>query len=107
MEKSFLNNTEEYRKLKIIEVRKGYSLNVVETFEDNSIDFVFIDGLHDFDNVYLDIKNWYEKVKSGGIVSGHDVHNPYFGVKQALEKFASENNILYSIDGPIFWFYKK
>lgn len=106
LEKSFLINTDEYRKLGVIEVIKGFSLEVAKQFKENSIDFVFIDGLHDYTNVYADIETWYSKVKSSGIVSGHDVHNPYFGVKQAVDEFTTKHKKLCSIDEAIFWFVK-
>lgn len=52
-------------------IRK-YSMEAVTYFADNSLDFVFIDGAHDFKNVACDIYEWSKKVKPGGIVFGHD-----------------------------------
>lgn len=52
-------------------VRK-FSMEAVNDFEDNSLDFVFIDGGHDFKNVSSDICEWSKKVRPGGIVFGHD-----------------------------------
>lgn len=51
---------------------KKFSMDAVEEFDDNSLDFVFIDGAHDFKNVACDICSWSKKVKPGGIVFGHD-----------------------------------
>lgn len=48
------------------------SMGVVHTFPDNSLDFVYIDGNHDFLNVTQDIHYWFKKVRPGGILSGHD-----------------------------------
>lgn len=61
--------TADYPAVKLI---KGYSMDVVKTIEDKSLDFVFIDGNHDFQNVTNDIVEWSKKVKKGGIISGHD-----------------------------------
>ena len=47
-------------------------MDAVKTFEDNSLDFVYIDGNHDFLNVAQDIHYWFKKVRPGGILSGHD-----------------------------------
>lgn len=44
----------------------------VNMFEDNSLDFVFIDGLHTYEQVTKDCINFFPKVKSGGLFSGHD-----------------------------------
>ena len=48
------------------------SLEAVNTFEDESLDFVYIDASHDYESVKKDIENWYPKVKKGGILAGHD-----------------------------------
>jgi len=52
-------------------IRK-YSMDAVKDFADSSLDFVFIDGGHDFKNVACDICEWAKKVKPGGIIFGHD-----------------------------------
>lgn len=51
---------------------KKYSLEAVKDFDNNSLDFVYIDGNHDFYNVTADISFWIHKVRPGGIISGHD-----------------------------------
>ena len=48
------------------------SMDALEDFEDNSIDFVYIDGHHGFKYVTEDIWEWSKKVKKGGVISGHD-----------------------------------
>ena len=48
------------------------SMEVAKIVGDNSLDFVYIDGNHDFLNVTQDIHYWYKKVRPGGILSGHD-----------------------------------
>ena len=51
---------------------RGFSMDVVQRFSPGQLDFVYIDGNHSFDWVMLDIIEWSKKVRSGGIVSGHD-----------------------------------
>lgn len=41
-------------------------------FEDNSLDFVYIDANHAYEFVKQDIELWFPKVKKGGLVMGHD-----------------------------------
>src|SRR3990167_6747852 len=51
---------------------RDYSMNAVKDFEDNSLDFVYIDGDHCFESATNDIAEWSKKVRPGGIVSGDD-----------------------------------
>lgn len=53
------------------------SMDAVGDFEDNSLDFVYIDGNHIFAYVANDLHEWIKKVKPDGIVSGHD-YRPYY-----------------------------
>lgn len=55
------------------------SMEAVKKVADKSLDFVYIDGLHDFDNAMMDVIHWTKKVKIGGIVSGHDYRKMYGG----------------------------
>jgi beta-1,4-mannosyl-glycoprotein beta-1,4-N-acetylglucosaminyltransferase len=59
------------------------SIQAAITYQDKSLDFVFIDAAHDYHNVVADINAWKSKVKIGGILSGHDWHHP--PIKQAIE----------------------
>lgn len=57
---------------------KGWSVEMSAKFDDGSLDFVYIDANHDYAHVTEDLEAWVPKVRSGGIVSGHD----YCGGKQ-------------------------
>ena len=83
------------------------SQDALDDVPNGSLDFVFIDGLHDFDNVILDIIGWSRKVRKGGIVSGHDF-NFGFGVIDAVKIYAQVHNIYpwYATnDIPTSWFW--
>jgi hypothetical protein len=51
---------------------KKFSMDAVRDFKDGSLDFVYIDGAHDFKNVAMDICEWVKKIRPGGIIYGHD-----------------------------------
>ena len=94
------------------------SSSASELFTDETLDFVYIDANHTYDYVKEDIKNWYPKVKSGGLIMGHDYipDNLYqngdkdiplylftgdgqdskyagmFGVNTAVDEFVKEND---------------
>jgi len=48
------------------------SMEALTCFKDRSLDFVYIDGDHNFRHAASDIYEWAKKVKIGGIVAGHD-----------------------------------
>ena len=52
-------------------IRK-FSADAVKEIEDNSLDFVYIVANHSYDYCMMDIIMWTQKVRKGGIVSGHD-----------------------------------
>jgi hypothetical protein len=55
-------------------------------FKDGELDWVYIDGNHDYDFVLSDLRNWWSKVRIGGIISGHD-YQQGFGVIPAVNSF--------------------
>ncbi len=66
------------------------SLEASKSIYDDSLDFVFIDGDHSSVGTFVDINAWYDKVKSGGIISGHDYgegHDLGYGVAEAVKNF--------------------
>ncbi len=63
-------------------VVKGFSLDVVKTIPDESLDFIYIDANHEFQHCTNDIAEWSKKVRQGGIISGHDFN--YFQAPQEL-----------------------
>ena len=66
---------------------KMTSVKGAEEFEDESLDFIYIDGLHTYEGVIDDIKAWVRKVKPDGWVGGHDYgHKLCPGVKQAVDE---------------------
>lgn len=68
------------------------SMEALEDFEDNSLDFVYIDANHDFLNFIKDLHYWMKKVRPGGIISGHDFayfsYKKFNHVKRALIAYA-------------------
>lgn len=68
------------------------SLEALDQFPDESLDFVYIDANHDFPNFVNDLHQWTKKVKIGGIVSGHDYavfsYKKHNHVKRALDAYA-------------------
>lgn len=52
------------------------------------LDLVFVDAQHDYDEIVVDINFWRPKLRSGGIMAGHD-YGPYWpAVVRAAHEFA-------------------
>lgn len=49
-----------------------FSEDALEFFEDESLDFVYIDANHKYEFVKKDLEMWYPKVRKGGVFAGHD-----------------------------------
>lgn len=76
------------------------SLEAAQKFKDNSLDFVFIDASHEYEDVKKDIEAWLPKVKPGGILAGHDYDSFWPGVVRAVNEtlrivFADEHCFVY------------
>ena len=55
-----------------ITLHKDFSYNVADKFEDNSVDFIYIDGDHSYDAVTKDLEMYLPKLKHNGVIGGHD-----------------------------------
>lgn len=72
-------------------IRKG-SVEASQQFEDNSIDGLYLDAAHDYDNVRADLEAWYPKMKKEKLLlAGDDWKWP--GVRMAVINFAQENGL--------------
>ena len=66
------------------EAIQSTSVEASKQFEDESLDFVFIDAMHTYEAVCEDIDSWFPKVKKGGFIAGHDYN--YKPVANAVKK---------------------
>ena len=65
------------------------SMDAVNDFEDDSLDFVYIDGHHGFKFVTEDIFEWSKKVRKGGVICGHDYDyiKPHIQVRYVVDAY--------------------
>lgn len=73
---------------------KEYSEPAAEKVPDGSLDFVYIDAAHDYENVKKDLEAWVPKVRVGGIVAGDDFYefpSGKGGVQKAVCEFTSNH----------------
>lgn len=117
----FFKSTKQRMRNSNFQAIKELSIKAAERFEDESLDFVFIDAAHDYKSVKEDIKAWDPKVRKGGIVSGHDYMNldhtdrqgvkTAYGVKRAVNEWVKKKKIKHLFilkkDKCPSWFYVK
>lgn len=77
----------------------------------NNLDFVYLDGLHNYESVKKDIENYWKKIKIGGIIGGHDIIRDSeivsdIGVMKAVIEFITENDLEVYIKQPDWWILK-
>ena len=81
----FMRNTEPIKRF-ISNVVVMESVQAAKQYGDRSLDFVFIDAAHDYQNVKADLEAWLPKIKPAGLLAGDDFYHQ--GVKRAVtERF--------------------
>lgn len=75
------------------EIIKGKSVDVANTIEDESLDFVYIDAGHTYEDIKSDYEAWFPKVRNGGVISGHDYCDSFEGVKRFVDELGVKFNI--------------
>jgi predicted O-methyltransferase YrrM len=74
---------------------RGTSIDAAALFEDGSLDGVFLDGSHIYEDVLTDIDVYLPKLRKGGILFGHDLHDaPSRFDREELLRIASVNNAM-------------
>ena len=74
------------------------SEDILNKFEDRSIDYIMVDGAHEHEPVLDDIENWWPKLKSDGVMLGDDfdLESVSEAVRQMMTKLNTEG---FSVNG--------
>ena len=84
---------EKYSNNPTIRIHKGNSCDILNNFEDDYFDMIYIDGDHSYEGVSKDLEVSYNKVSPGGYICGHDYTIERFpGVVKAVNEFKEKNN---------------
>lgn len=95
-----------------VQVIREFSDVAAQQFEDNFFDFVYIDADHTKVAVEKDIMAWWPKVRSGGVLAGHDYveivldcgeEKVEFGVIPAVNEFVANNKLDLHVDNDHPW----
>ena len=74
------------------------SEDILNKFEDGSIDYIMVDGAHEHEPVLDDIENWWPKLKSVGVMLGDDfdLESVSEAVRQMMTKLNTQG---FSVNG--------
>ena len=85
------------------QLHKQESINYAKNVDDASLDVVFLDADHEMRAVEADIRTWWPKLKSTGILIGHDFGGDHEGVEAAVRR-----TLTWWVRGPgSLWFVPK
>lgn len=70
----------------------------------NNLDFVYIDGCHEPEYVKQDMELWYPKIKTNGILAGHDIHDSE--ILRVFISFVKNDDVCHVLDKD-WWIVKK
>jgi len=95
----FLKNISPVKTL--ITVTRGNIISSAKSFDNNSLNAIFIKTSHNYEEVLKDLIAWYPKKIENGIFCGHDYISP--GIRKAVDEFAILNNLKSSLIGSTSW----
>ena len=78
---------------------------ILNKFKDQEIDYIMVDGAHEYDAVLDDIENWWPKLKPDGVMFGDDfkLKSVEEAIRNMMPKLKSEG---FSVNGSVeqTWF---
>jgi predicted O-methyltransferase YrrM len=130
IQESFYTQTRERLKKweNIVHYHRNYSSVAVNDLKDESMDFIYIDARHDYTGVTEDLKLYWQKLKYGGLLAGHDFFDAHEivgqdwgvdqngvhqkdgkAVKSAVIEFAAIHNrqVLRTLQDWPSWYFRK
>lgn len=76
-----------------VEPIQSISWEAANKFNNNSIDFCYVDAGHSYQCVINDINAWWPKIKPGSYFGGDDYTKGWPGVQLAVQEFGLEKNL--------------
>ena len=100
---------------------RGEAEDLKNNFEDNNVDFIYLDANNLYDEVFKNITSWFPKLKKGGILIGNNfIEDGYYvwlkdsygnptcfgeySVKSAVRVFCKKNNLNVYTPGENQWY---
>ena len=92
--------TDKFNKNANVTVVRGYSVPVLDKFDDEYFDWVYIDADHSYNGCKADLEISNKKVKQNGYICGHDYLTEQvcdFGTNKAIHEFVNEHDYFLSL----------
>ena len=95
-EEKFKSVLEMFRDDTRVEIIRAWSEEAAGNFNDNTLDWVYIDARHDYVGVMGDLRAWEKKIKPTGFLWGDDYrtadmkHKPRVDVRRAVTDFTQD-----------------
>jgi|14_taG_2_1085336.scaffolds.fasta_scaffold05288_3 hypothetical protein len=94
-----------------VEFKKMSTIEFLNSIPDNHLDVVYIDADHSYEGVKSDLELSRHKVKSDGIIMGHDYGCGFHGCVKAVDEFCNKYDLTIehlTEDGcPSYWIMNK
>ena len=104
----FVNNLKSAGVINYMNLIQLSTFEAVNIYKDDSLDFIFIDNNHEAGHVYRELNLWHNKVKSGGIIAGHDYYaHQDWNVAKAVNTFVAERDLKLEVMTNSFWIERK
>lgn len=81
---------------------RGHSPQDFGGWPHDSLDLVFLDGLHHNPGFHADVMHWYPRVKPGGILCGDDCARSHPDVLWTIDDFCKERDIAFTVERRIW-----
>ena len=98
LDKQYEDFKERMTKFHFVDIRRGYSFEVVKDFPDEYFDLIYIDADHSYEGCSRDLNDWYPKLRHGGYFLGDDYRRKHipavrFGVIEAVNEFTEKHGL--------------
>jgi hypothetical protein len=82
--------------LKKVVLHRELSAQVAQTFPDEYFDWIYIDAGHSYQEIKSDLHCWHPKVKTGGLITGHDyIEKTGYGIVPAVNEFLRQKPLVF------------
>lgn len=93
-------------------IMRDFSLSAAKQFALGTLDFCFLDANHSKPSIEADLRAWWDKVKPGGLLCGHDFYERHddwheCGVESAVTEFCAERKLKFHTTECTSWWIEK